>query len=73
MFELGDYSKELHEKVGLEVVNSDIDILICSGENSKYIAEAAENAGMNKDNVYYIKNKNEIAFDNYWENIKKNK
>lgn len=37
MFELGEYSKELHEKVGEAVAQKNIDILICSGEESKNI------------------------------------
>ena len=60
MFELGEYSKELHKKVGKEVVNNNIDILVCSGDNSKYIVEAAEESGMNKNNICYFKNKDEI-------------
>lgn len=35
MFELGEYSEELHRNVGKEVVKNNIDILICAGENSK--------------------------------------
>ena len=42
MFELGEFSTELHRKVGKEVANNNIDILICAGENSKYIIEEAE-------------------------------
>ncbi len=42
MLELGEYSKELHAKVGEEVSKRDIDILICTGENSKYIIKEAE-------------------------------
>ena len=60
MFELGDFSKELHEKVGHEVVENKIDILICNGENSKNIVEQAKKDGMNKDKIYYFDNKNEI-------------
>ena len=60
MFELGEYSKELHEKVGKEVAQNNIDILICSGENSKYIAEMAKENGMKEDNIYYFKDKNKI-------------
>ena len=37
MFELGDFSEELHKKVGKEVVKNKIDILIACGENAKYI------------------------------------
>ena len=60
MFELGEYSKELHEKVGKEVAKNNIDILLCSGNNSKYIVEAAKDSGMDKNNIYYFKDKNEI-------------
>ena len=60
MLELGDYSKELHEKVGKEVAKNNVDILIVSGENSKYIAEEAIRDGMNKENVYYFDNGNKI-------------
>lgn len=41
MFELGEYSAELHRKVGEEVAKQNIDILICAGEASKYIIEEA--------------------------------
>ena len=41
MLELGDYSKELHEKVGEEVDES-IDILITIGKEAKYIAQKAK-------------------------------
>ena len=60
MFELGEYSKELHEKVGKEVAKNDIDILICCGENAKYIVESAKDSGMNEKNIYYFEDKNEI-------------
>ena len=60
MFELGEYSKELHEKVGIEVVKNNIDILICSGKNAKYIAEAAKENGMNEKQIYYFEEKEQI-------------
>lgn len=41
MLELGDYSKELHEKVGEEIDES-IDILITIGKEAKYIAEKSK-------------------------------
>lgn len=59
MFELGKYSKELHKKVGEEVIKNNIDILICSGTNSKYIIEKARKK-MKDENVYYLENKEEI-------------
>lgn len=61
MFELGEYSKELHKKVGKEVYKNNIDILICTGENSKNIVETAEAEGMKKTKIYYLKNKTEIV------------
>ncbi len=44
MLELGDYSKELHEKVGLEVNKNNIDVLITVGENAKNIGEIAKSS-----------------------------
>lgn len=58
MFELGKFSKELHEKVGEEVVKHNIDVLITCGENAKYIAEVAKEK---IKEVYYLKNKDEIV------------
>lgn len=60
MFELGDFAKSLHEKVGEEVYKNGIDILLCSGKNSKYIADKAIDFGMKKENVYYFEKKEEI-------------
>ena len=60
MFELGEFAKGLHEKVGKEVVENSIDILVCSGENAKYIIESAKKYGMNSNNIYYFESRNEI-------------
>ena len=60
MFELGEYSKELHEKVGEEVAKNNIDVLICCGDNAKYIAQAAKNNGIDENNIYYFNEKNEM-------------
>lgn len=61
MFELGNYTKELHEEVGKQVYKNNIDILICSGENSKYIVKQAEAEGMEKNNIYYMEKKEDIV------------
>ena len=53
MLELGEYSKELHKKVGKEVAKNKIDILVCCGEESKYIVEEAIKNGIDDKNVYY--------------------
>lgn len=60
MFELGEYAKELHEKVGIEVYKNNINILICAGENAKYIASKAKEEGMAEENIYYFKEKESI-------------
>ena len=59
MFELGEFSEELHKKVGEEVVKNKIDILIACGENAEYIADVAKEK-MDKENIYYLENKEEI-------------
>lgn len=42
MLELGEYSEELHKKVGEEVAKNRINLLICVGEQSENIAKEAE-------------------------------
>lgn len=60
MLELGEYSKELHKKVGKEVVKNKIDILICVGKEVTYMAQQAIEDGMEKENIYLC-NDNEEA------------
>ena len=52
MLELGEFSKELHEKVGIEVAKNKIDILITIGLESENIALGAEKSGMDKATIY---------------------
>ena len=59
MFELGDYSIELHKKVGEEIAKNNIDILICTGNDSKYILE--ESKKNNKTQTYFMKDNEEIV------------
>ena len=59
LFELGEYSEKLHRKVGKEVVKNNIDMLICAGENAKYIIEEAKKSG--KIETYFMHNNEEIA------------
>lgn len=61
MLELGEYTKELHKKVGEAVVQSQIDILFCAGEKAKYIEEQAKAKGMTKENVYWFENKEKMV------------
>ena len=59
MLELGEYSADLHRKVGEEVAKRNIDILICRGENSKYIIQEAEKNP--KIQTYYMHSNEQIV------------
>ena len=68
MFELGEYSEELHRNVGKEVVKNNIDILICAGENSKYIIEEAQK----RSNIQtYFMNNNEQIVEKLCQELRK--
>lgn len=54
MLELGEFTKELHEKVGQEVVKNKIDLLITVGEYAKDIAKKAKKMGLQK--IYIFEN-----------------
>lgn len=60
MLNLGEFSEELHRKIGNEVVQDKIDILIYQGEEAKFIAEEAINKGMAKDKIYKANKKEDI-------------
>lgn len=61
MFELGVYSKELHEKVAPCIIENKIDELITVGEQAENIAKVAINLGMEKKNVNaYMSNSDAI-------------
>lgn len=47
MLELGEFSQELHKKVGEEVAKNKIDILITVGKEANNIAETAKKNGIN--------------------------
>ena len=59
MLELGSYSKELHENVGKEVNNCNIDILVTVGEEAKYIDKETNiekyHFNNNDDAIDYLK------------------
>ncbi|MCI8273565.1 MAG: UDP-N-acetylmuramoyl-tripeptide--D-alanyl-D-alanine ligase [Clostridia bacterium] len=69
MFELGEYSIDLHTKVGEDIAQNNIDILMCTGELSKYIIEGAKKLN-NKVNATMFKDKEEI-YEKLKEEIKK--
>lgn len=71
MLELGKYSKEIHEKVGIEVVNNKVDVLITVGNESKNIEKVAINNGFNKENTYHFNNADE-CYNNLSKILRKN-
>ena len=56
VLEMGDFSDKIHQKIGEEVAKQKIDILICCGEQSKYMCQVAMENGLSMENVYYEKN-----------------
>ncbi len=60
MFELGQFSEKLHYGVGKEVIANNIDILLCSGENSKNITNGAIENGMSKECVMHFDDKESL-------------
>lgn len=62
MYNLGksDYAQEQYAEMGKKVVEAGVDILIIVGVTPKGIGRKAIELGMDKNNVYYIKSKNDI-------------
>ena len=59
MFELGEYSEQLHRQVGKEVVKNNINMLICAGENARYIIDEVNK---NSDiETFFMHNNEEIV------------
>ena len=57
ILELGEFSKQMHENVGKEVIKNKIDVLITVGKEAMNISEKAIELGMNRNNVYqYLTN-----------------
>lgn len=71
MFELGEFSEEIHRKVGIEVFTHKIDVLLTVGNESKYIAEEVKYLGMPKENVVSF-DTNEEAINYLNKTLRKN-
>ncbi len=56
IFEMGDFAKDGHEKVGMAVMDSKADMLVFIGENSKYGYEKARSIDAKKK-LYYFADK----------------
>lgn len=54
VLELGEFSKQMHEKMGEEVLNNQIDVLVTVGPEATHIAEKCKELGMNQENIYHF-------------------
>ena len=54
MGELGDFTQEGHEKAGSFVASSSLDCLLCVGELSRFIAQAAIRDGYPEQHVHQM-------------------
>ena len=61
ILETGEFALALHKEIGKIVCENKVDILICSGENAKYIVESAKENGFDEKNIYYFENKENIV------------
>lgn len=65
MFELGEKEKELHAEVGAYAVQKGIDVLLCTGELSKYMYEGAlaacqKTTASKQTEIYYFKTRDDM-------------
>lgn len=61
VLELGEFSKQMHEKIGEEVVKNNIDILVTVGTEAEHIFNKAIELGMNSKDVYHFDNNNDAS------------
>lgn len=61
MLELGDRSESGHREVGGAVKDAGVDILAAVGEQAKYMAIGAEEAGMPSKQIFHFKSPGEAA------------
>ena len=52
MLDMGEFAQELHASVGKYVAEKGIDLLICRGENAKFIQQAAITHGMDNTMLF---------------------
>ncbi|KJJ84560.1 UDP-N-acetylmuramoylalanyl-D-glutamyl-2,6-diaminopimelate/D-alanyl-D-alanyl ligase [Candidatus Omnitrophus magneticus] len=67
MLELGERSRELHEKVGGYIADKGIDYLVTVGDMASYISKGALARGMKKENIFIVKTSEEavLAIKNF--------
>lgn len=62
MYELGNYERKGHYKVGALAAQNEVDLLLTVGSLAYHIAEGAINAGMDNNNVYHFNDKTECLY-----------
>lgn len=60
ILELGEFSEEIHLKIGKLIAENNIDILVTVGSNASFINSAAIRNGFEKQNSYHFKSNNEV-------------
>lgn len=60
MFELGADSDAMHSEVGEYAVKKAVDLILCAGENSRYMYEAARKAKSEEQEIYYFPTREEL-------------
>ena len=60
MFGLGDFTEELHRKIGKEISKFKIDLLFLVGNYSKFIKDEAIKNGMPKNNIFHFNSNDEL-------------
>jgi len=61
MLEMGSFAEEWHREVGGYVVDSEVDILVTVGDDSRFIGYDAQDRGMNSGCIYHFSNKEEAG------------
>ena len=61
VLELGKFSKQMHDKIGEEVVKNQIDVLITVGKEAENISNRAVELGMSSNNVHHFNNNKDAA------------
>ncbi len=60
VFELGEFAEDLHRKMGKYLYDSNIDLLLCTGENSRFIVEEAEKEGTRIKEIKYFSSRENL-------------
>lgn len=63
ILEMGAFAEAAHEQIGSLVQAKGVDILICTGENGRYICEGASKAGMDSARVLYGKDNKAVIHE----------